>query len=959
MLFCGLLAANCYAKESRTTYQLNTDWAFFRGDVPHGEATDFNDRHWIPVVIPHIMQLEKKHCGGNTIYDGIGWYRRYFKLPANAKDKRIALSFEGVMTNCEIFVNGQKVTNHHGGYVGFTVDITPYVLPENNVLAVKVSAEYDPFTPPGKPQQNLDFYYYSGIYRDVRLVVTDKLHFTDELEEDEVAGGGVFVTYPQVSTQKAVVHVKAQICNDHSYPVSATFYARLKVPKNRRTVSMEQTEIRLEPHAKTSVEIDLPVTNPQLWHPDHPNLYSLECTVTDGKKSTDCLSEDIGIRTIKYTAEKGLYINGEPLYLIGANRHQSFPYVGDAASNSMQERDVIDIRRGGYNAVRAAHYPHDPAFLSACDRYGLLVIECIPGWQYYHSSPVFSDRLEEVCRRMIRRDRNHPSIIMWETALNETSYPLSTVKRIYQTAHEEYPGTQFYTSGDYFGHEETLPYYDIFYKQVSRFPSDGNVMSNMPENLIAVKPLFTREWGDGVGEKPRVSITENEYEQSRQCQCRIRMLNGEGYFDWCMLDANPHMGGHFLWSYNDYARGSEEETMYSGVVDVDRRPKFCYYMMQSMRPSRKSLPGLYDGPMVHIASFNDSAAFPSSVHHIMVFSNCDEVRLYRNHHLIGKQTRAERTRLYPFTVEKGGSPIYDFDAGHYEPGTLYAEGWIDGKIAARHTVHTPERPHHLEIEIPQQSLRPVADGSDMIPVYIKVCDRNGTTVPSSDATIHIKVTGQGTLIGDSIPRIGVNPQKAEGGVGFVFVRTTKKAGKIQISATSPGLIPDRTECRSIPFKGKWLPDGEHASFTGHEEDGAVVKPSAKDNEMLSRPQWKGVKITGPEGAKGYPIEQAIDHDDFSWWIAADSTLPQVVTLELPQAGKVSGSRIRFQKDSSSYLHKVETSTDGQHWDLLYERECTGWDFKPVRVDRTLKYFRITFLQATGGHAGLAEVTLYQ
>ena len=160
MLFCGLLAANCHAKESRTTYQLNTDWAFFRGDVPHGEATDFNDRHWIPVVIPHIMQLEKKHCGGNTIYDGIGWYRRYFKLPANAKDKRIALSFEGVMTNCEIFVNGQKVTNHHGGYVGFTVDITPYVLPENNVLAVKVSAEYDPFTPPGKPQQNLDFYYY-------------------------------------------------------------------------------------------------------------------------------------------------------------------------------------------------------------------------------------------------------------------------------------------------------------------------------------------------------------------------------------------------------------------------------------------------------------------------------------------------------------------------------------------------------------------------------------------------------------------------------------------------------------------------------------------------------------------------------------------------------------------------------------------------------------------------------
>lgn len=362
-----------------------------------------------------------------------------------------------------------------------------------------MSAAYDSLTPPGKPQDRLDFYYYSGIYRDVKMVVTDKLHISDELEADEVEGGGLFITYPKVEKEEALVAVRTSLKNGHGECRNGVLQSVLR-DEEGKVVAEQENPFSLEGGDDCCLEQTLTVSKPLLWHPYHPHLYELECQVKVDGKTVDSRTETIGIRTIRFDRDKGFFINGEHLYLVGANRHQSFPYVGDAASNSMQERDVIDMKRGGYNAVRAAHYPQDPAFLAACDRYGLLVVECIPGWQYFNEDPVFTERLCQVARQMIRRDRNHPSIVLWETALNETHYPLEVVKAIYRIAHEEYPGDQMYTSADYFSHEETEPYYDVFYKQVGCFPKDGNVMSNYLDDQIAVKPLLTREWGDGVGE---------------------------------------------------------------------------------------------------------------------------------------------------------------------------------------------------------------------------------------------------------------------------------------------------------------------------------------------------------------------------------------------------------------------------------------------------------------------------
>ena len=960
LFICAAFGQSCSISSSgREVLDMNTDWAFYRGDVVEGSRTDLDDSGWIPVALPHIMQLEMKHCGGNSIYDGIGWYRRYFKLPAKYKDKRIVVSFEGVMTNCDVYLNGQKVTEHHGGYMGFVADLTNRIdWNGNNVLAVRVSAEPDPLTPPGKPQDKMDFYYYSGIYRDVRMVITDKVYITDPLQEDIVAGGGQFVTYPEVTKDKARAHLATHVRNLTDKDQTLSVFSQL-VDSVGHVIAEAETPVTLHKQSDRTVEQDLIVNQPALWHPYTPNLYTLRTQLLSEDKVLDETTRKIGIRTIRYTAEEGFFINGEKLYMRGANRHQAFANVGDAASNSMQVRDVIDLKRGGYNAVRAAHYPNDPAFLEACDRYGLLVVECIPGWQFYNPDSTFIKRLYEIGRQMIRRDRNHPSVVLWETALNESRYPVSLAKEIFELSHAEYPGDQMYTAGDYFGHAEMEPYYDVFYKQVSKFPKDGDVMSNYPEDFIVVKPLFTREWGDGVGEKPRVSLKESEEEQMRQCRSRIEQLNGKGYFDWCMLDANPHMGGHFVWSYNDYARGSQDETMYSGVVDINRYPKFSYFMLQSMRDKAVSQPGLYEGPMVFIASYNASGDFASSTTDITVFSNCDEVRLYRNEKLIGTQTREERTPLFRSIVEKGGSPVFVFNAGEYETGTLKAEALVDGKIVATHSVSTPGKADRLVVDIKTDGIVPVADGSDMIPVYFKVCDSNGTLVNTSDVRIHISVSGEGSLIGDGIERIGINPQLVEGGVGYALIRTTCRPGKIHISVTADGLRGDTREIVTRRYDGVFVPEGYHVPYSGDEEEGVVVKATAWENVICTKTPLKVVRVEATSEQKRYEASHITDGDDFSWWIADDESQPQIVLLELERSVNVFASRIRFQKDSSTYTHKVEISIDGKSWETLYERECTGWDFKPVQIGKELKYMRLTIEKSSEGAAGLAEVTLYQ
>ena len=271
LFICAAFGQSCSISSSgREVLDMNTDWAFYRGDVVEGSRTDLDDSGWIPVALPHIMQLEMKHCGGNSIYDGIGWYRRYFKLPAKYKDKRIVVSFEGVMTNCDVYLNGQKVTEHHGGYMGFVADLTNRIdWNGNNVL---VSAEPDPLTPPGKPQD------------------------------------------------KARAHLATHVRNLTDKDQTLSVFSQL-VDSAGHVIAEAETPITLHKQSDRTVEQDLFVNQPALWHPYTPNLYTLRTQLLSEDKVLDETTRKIGIRTIRYTAEEGFFINGEKLYMRGANRH--------------------------------------------------------------------------------------------------------------------------------------------------------------------------------------------------------------------------------------------------------------------------------------------------------------------------------------------------------------------------------------------------------------------------------------------------------------------------------------------------------------------------------------------------------------------------------------------------------------------------------------------------------------
>lgn len=945
----------------RKVFNLNTNWAFFRGEVSGAELVKFNDSKWYAVSIPHIMRLEKKHNGGAKIYQGVGWYRRYFKIDKSASGKRITLNFEGVQKNCDVFLNGEKLATHNGGYIGFVVDITGKVkFNDANVLALRVVNTNDPLTPPGQDLARLDFNYYGGIYRNVSLVVTNKFYISDPLEANKIAGGGLFITYPKVSKQEATVNIKTHLVNATGKTDSITLITSIK-DKNEKEVARSVTKTLLS--NENEIIQNFVVAQPKLWHPDHPYLYHVVSQVYHQKQLSDQKTTAIGIRSIFFKSPKGkadgFYINGEKLYLRGANRHQNYQFIGDAAANSMQYRDALQLKNGGFNAVRAAHYPQSPAFLDACDKIGLLVIECEPGWQFYNQDSVFIKRTQQQVREMIRRDRNRPSVFLWETSLNESPTPDSWAKEIVRIAHEEMPNDQMFTADDFFA--KGRKFYDVSYKVINEDGTDPN-----PE-----MPSLTREWGDTWIADPK---KENGLRASRiytakgllaQCIFRQNALNGTmleeegGYWDHAKLDANKRIGGYFLWSYNDYTRGSDAITAFSGVVDIDRYEKFGYCQLQAMQDARNPI----YGPMVFIASYNSRPDLDST---ITVFSNCDRVKLYRNNQLIGTIGRKENAATAPFIAEKGGSPYYTFKTGRFEPGELKAVGIMDGKVAATHVVKTPGKPTHLEIEVADWGIKPVADGSDMIPVYIKVCDKNGTIITNTTALqsfkINLAVTGSGTLIGASVPRINAAVQYTEGGIGYGIIQTSEKAGKIVITATSPGLKSASTSIQTFPYKGKILPDGVHQKwekeielndeFASTQAD-AVLPPTVKLNKEM---------LTEQGGNQQSKLENLIDNNPSTIWSPANNQLPAVLMINLGNNHTLKGSRIIWGKDSDWYTYSIAISSNGINWEnVITNKKVSGQEYKPVLYNyQNVKYIKISVseVQPEKSKVAIKDVEFY-
>ncbi len=401
------------AANLRQTVNFNREWKFQLGDVTGAAATAFDDARWNDANLPHSFSMP--YFAADRFYVGYGWYRKQFDAPKAWSGKRVNLEFDGVFQIAEVFVNGQRIGEHQGGYTGFTFDITDAVKTGDNIVAVRVNNIWDPRLAPRAGEHTFS----GGIYRDARLVVTAPVH---------VAWYGTSVTTPQVSKESATVNVKTEVVNDSEAAKSVTLKTSVVDMKGKTVAQMESTQTIATGATNIFDQTSAPIANPKLWSPAQPNLYSVKTVVLEGRKAVDDYTSPLGFRWFKFTTNHGFLLNGEHYYFKGANVHQDHAGWGDAVVDSGFYRDVKLVKDAGFDFIRGSHYPHAPAFAAACDELGLLFWSenCFWGTTGFRSpwaaSAYPKDAADEAgfeasvkasLRDMIRIHRNHPSIIVW------------------------------------------------------------------------------------------------------------------------------------------------------------------------------------------------------------------------------------------------------------------------------------------------------------------------------------------------------------------------------------------------------------------------------------------------------------------------------------------------------------------------------------------------------------------
>ena len=783
----------------REVYSMNPAWRFHKGAVEGAETKEFNDKDWTVVSLPDGIEYLPTEASGCINYQGEVWYRKHFTPDAVLKGKKLFLHFEAIMGKSKVFVNGKLLTEHFGGYLPVIADVTD-VLDWNgdNVIAVWADNSDDPSYPPGKAQDVLDYTYFGGIYRDCWLIAHNNVFITDPNYENEVAGGGLFVAFGKVSDALAEVQLKIHVRNATKNPFSGRVEYMLLQPDGTEVARLSD-KIQVKAGRATTVSDRMPVKQPMLWTPSTPTLYNLLVRVLDKEGNViDGYRRRIGIRSIEFKGKDGFYLNGRPYGkpLIGANRHQDFAVVGNAVANSIHWRDAKKLKDVGMEIIRNAHCPQDPAFMDACDELGLFVIVNTPGWQFWNDAPEFAQRVYSDIRNVVRRDRNHPSVWLWEPILNETWYPADFAKNTRDIVDAEYPYPYCYSGSDSEarGHEN-FPVY---------FAHPAN-MQDASKEIDPTKTYFTREWGDNVDDwsshnsPSRVARNWGEQPMRVQAQHYACPYYPVTSYDVLYKQSPQHVGG-CLWHSFDHQRGYHPDPFYGGLMDVFRQPKYSYYMFMAQRPAVKNDRNAGSGPMVYIAH----EMTPFSGKDVTVYSNCDEVRLTFN--------KGGKTYTYKKDKNRPGMPspvitfpdVYDFMVDKAFSRTqkqddvyLLAEGLIDGKVVATHKVVPARRPEKILLWMDNEGTDLKADGSDFVTVVAAVADKNENIKRLNNYNIRFSIEGEGRLLGG--PGVLANPVPVKWGTAPVLVQSTLKPGKIRITA-------------SVLFEGSQMPISGELEF---------------------------------------------------------------------------------------------------------------------------------------------------
>jgi glycoside hydrolase family 2, sugar binding len=782
--FLVLQSVLVFAQEQPRVSQLfNFDWKFRAGDLKEAQLVTYDDDDWRVLDLPHDFQIEQtwdESAGGARGFKamGTGWYRKHFKANPAWKGKRVLLDFEGIMLVGDVWVNGRKVGSTDYGYLGFETDITDLLkYDEDNVVAVWAST--------GK-KDGSRWYTGGGLFRDVHLVIKNPI---------AIARHGVFVSTPKITEQRAEVSVQVELEGIRNKSLDIEINARILAPDGK-TVAGTRGKAPQKSKLQT-VEVSLPIVtvdSPGLWSCETPNLYTAEVSLVQDGKVIDCVTETFGIRTLEFSPDFGFKLNGKKLFLKGISNHHDLGAVGVAAFDRAIERQFQLMKRFGYNHIRSSHNPYSESFLKLADKYGILVVdELIDKWSdnsYWGGRVPFTQLWYQMIPEWIKRDRNHPSVILWslgnELQMREdlAGFPTGdwgvTTYRIFDVLVKRYDKTRKTT--------------------VAMFPARaGAIGKNEPEFNTKVYP------------PELATVTEVS-------SFNYRYLNYAQYLEKC-----PHMT-----VYQSEATTNELAAPFFGM-DHDKMVGLAYwgaieYWGESNGWPKKGwnfsffnhclepYPQAYliksafcEEPLVHIGvmdngkeaiEWNDimvgSLSLAShwnwatgSMQNLYTYTNADEVELLVNGKSMGirKNDRTDITRR---------NIIYWENIPYGKGGNIIAVARNNGKEVARHRLETAGKATALKmvVENPEDWK---ADGMDLQYVKVYAVDNKGRVVPDTKDEVTFKVSGAARLIavdnGDHFTDelFTGNTKKLHKGFIMAILRSDRSGGEVVITASSKGL----------------------------------------------------------------------------------------------------------------------------------------------------------------------------
>jgi beta-galactosidase len=802
------------ASPPRTVLSADADWKFILGDPAGAESTTFDAQSWRTLSLPHDWSIEAPPAeknptgaGGGYYPAGIGWYRKSFTAPASWKGKRVGLEFDGVSGDSTVYLNGRKLGTHPYAYTSFRFDITDQLIfNAKNILAVRADNSLQP---------NSRWYSGSGIYRHVRVVVTEPIH---------VAPWGVFASTPEASAASARLVVKTQIQNESAEAVSVSVKTTIVGPSGIKLSEPDKT-VELQPGVSAEAIQEVTAHQPSLWSPQSPSLYRAITQVVKNGRVLDEVETSFGVRSLAWSIDRGFLLNGSPIKLAGGSVHHDNGPLGAAAYDRAEERKAELLKAAGFNAVRTAHNPPSPAFLNACDRIGLLVIdEPFDVWtiskRKYDYARFFQDWWQRDVDSMVMRDRNHPSIIMWgigneipEVWTPEGAPLAKQLSARVRSLDATRPLTQAFPGATY-GADE-----DAAIAQVDIAGYNYNLAQNGPEDHRRVpgRIMMTTE-----------SFPADMVEQWQLVQDHPYIV---GEFVWTAMD---YLGesGIGAWSYGDAKQATQMGQMknflrvylakmgangknpmapfqngqppspltpewpwhaaYCGDLDLTgfRKPSSYYRdilwnggdrvfaTVRLPEPEGKKIiaPGWSIYPTLPNWTWPGQEGKTLTVE---VYSGAPSVRLYLNDKLIGeKPTGREQAFKAEFEVP-------------YAQGRLKATGVRGNLVVAESILRTNGDPARLKLTADKTVLN--ADAQDLSFVTVEAVDDQGRLQMNSNQSVHFILDGAGTIAavgnGDGQTQSSYSGDTFNlfYGRALVVVRSARNKGEIKLTATADGL----------------------------------------------------------------------------------------------------------------------------------------------------------------------------